>query len=108
MEKEIKPQVVSEKVLGLLHLARKAGALEFGFDACQRACMRGKVKLILTARDLSGRQKQSLKTLAEANNVKYREFGSKQMLGNAFNLRDVGVISVKDRNFASGIVSKLI
>jgi ribosomal protein L7Ae-like RNA K-turn-binding protein len=106
MDKKEKSQKMTEKVLGLLHLARKAGALKFGFDACQRSCQRGKARLIIAAADLSKRQKSSLLTVAEAQNIKYLEFGSKQMLGDSFNLRDVGIICVEDKNFASGVVQK--
>lgn len=106
MENKEKSQEAKEKITGLLHLARKAGRVVFGFAACERACMNGNASLILVAKDLAGRQKTSLRTVAEANNVKYLEFGSKHYLGEAFKIRDVGIICVQDKNFASGIVKK--
>ena len=95
-----------EKIISLLHMARKAGKILFGFDACERACLKGKAFLILAAGDLADRQKASLRTVAEANNVKFFEFASKHYLGTAFKIRDIGIICVQDKNFASGIVQK--
>lgn len=106
MEKQEKSQEMRDKIMGLLHLARKAGKISFGFDACERACMNGKGRLILAAKDLAKRQKESLRMIAAANNLKYLEFASKHYLGAAFKVRDVGIICVQDRNFASGIVKK--
>ena len=106
MEKKEIRQDLETRVIGLLHLARKAGVVVTGFDACQRSCMKGSARLILVAKDLSGRQKSSLKAIAEAQNIKYLEFGTKQFLGDSFKVRDVGIICVEDKNFANGIVQK--
>ncbi|KQC06574.1 MAG: hypothetical protein APR54_07020 [Candidatus Cloacimonas sp. SDB] len=64
--------------------------------------------MLLMAEDLSSRQKSNLRNIADANNVKLVEFGSKEILGNSLKLRDVGIISVEDKNFARGIVLKLL
>lgn len=108
MDKKTQKAIVIEKVLNLLHLCRKAGKLETGFDACQRSCSQGRSNLLLMAEDLSSRQKSNLRNIADANNVKLVEFGSKEILGNSLKLRDVGIISVEDKNFARGIVLKLL
>ncbi|MCD4796773.1 MAG: hypothetical protein K8R49_06370 [Candidatus Cloacimonetes bacterium] len=34
-----------EKILNLLHIARKAGKLQFGYGACERSCTNGNSKL---------------------------------------------------------------
>jgi len=103
-KKEAKPE--NEKILNLLHMARKAGVVKLGFDASQRSCFQGKAKLILTAGDLSARQKQNIQSMADAYNVKFVEFASKQILGVSLNLRDVGILCIEDRNFASGIIKQ--
>jgi ribosomal protein L7Ae-like RNA K-turn-binding protein len=92
-----------EKVLNLLHMCRKAGKLKFGFDSCERSCYSGYSKLILVASDLAEKQKLKMTELAEAYNVKWAEVGTKEILGEAFKLRNLGVISVDDQNFAKGI-----
>jgi len=107
VEKE-KSKEMNEKVLNLLHIARKAGVVQLGFGACQRLCFQGKAKLILVAKDLSDKQKKNLKKMADAYNVKFFEFGSKQFLGNSFNLRDVGIICIEDKNLTNGIVKQLL
>ena len=107
VEKE-KSKEMNEKVLNLLHMARKAGSVQMGFGACQRSCFQGKARLIIVAKDLSEKQKMNLKKMADAYNVKFFEFGTKQFLGNSFNLRDVGILCVEDKNFTNGIVKQLL
>ena len=92
-----------EKVLNLLHMSRKAGKLTLGFDACERSCHSGHSKLILVASDLAEKQKLKITSVAEAYNVKWVEIGTKKLLGEAFNTRNLGIISVDDQNFAKGI-----
>ncbi len=97
----------NEKVLNLLHMARKAGALTFGFDACKRSCFQGTAKLILLTLDLSKNQKIEMIKAANAYNVKWTEMGTKEIFGEAFKTRDLGIISVEDVNFAKGIIKWL-
>lgn len=95
-----------DKVLNLLHMARKAGHLIFGFDACKRSCMAGKAKLLILAEDLAIRQKSDMINVSEACNVKWVEMGTKEKFGEAFKTRDLGIISIEDHNFAKGILKK--
>lgn len=96
-----------EKILSLLHLTRKAGKLQFGFDACERSCLRGKAKLLIYASDLKDKRKRDYITLAEAFNVKIIEFASKQTFQESFKIRKVGILSIEDKNFAKGITAKM-
>ncbi|MCF7793105.1 MAG: ribosomal L7Ae/L30e/S12e/Gadd45 family protein [Candidatus Cloacimonetes bacterium] len=95
-----------EKVLNLLHMARKAGHLIVGFDACKRSLMAGDAKLLILAEDLASRQKSEMINVSEACNVKWIEIGTKEKFGEAFKTRDLGIISVEDHNFAKGILKK--
>jgi len=92
-----------EKVLNLLHMARKAGSVIFGFDACKRSCFQGSARLLILADDLSKTQKNEMIKVAEAYNVKWAELGTKEIFGEAFKTRDLGIISVEDANFVKGI-----
>ncbi|HPR18109.1 MAG TPA: ribosomal L7Ae/L30e/S12e/Gadd45 family protein [Candidatus Cloacimonadota bacterium] len=92
-----------EKIINLLHMARKAGKVEFGLDACKRACFHRASNLIILATDLNEKKKTEMQDVAGANNVKCVEMGTKSDFGIAFNLRDLGIISVEDVNFANGI-----
>lgn len=93
-----------EKILNLLHMCRKAGKLACGFDACERSCLNGQSKLLLVASDLANNQKESIRLLAESCHVKWAKTGTKERLGSAFKIRDLGVVSVDDQNFANGII----
>ena len=93
-----------QKVLNLLHMARKAGKVQMGFDACERCCSGGIAKLLIAAEDLAEKKKIKLKELADAYNVKFLVFGLKSRYGQEFKIRDLGVICVEDINFSKGIV----
>jgi hypothetical protein len=67
------------KIINLLHLARKSGKLQFGFDACEKSCFKGKSRL-----------------------------GTKKLFGESFKTRDVGIISIEDHNFAKGIIRLIV
>ncbi|MBC8385308.1 MAG: ribosomal L7Ae/L30e/S12e/Gadd45 family protein [Candidatus Cloacimonetes bacterium] len=99
-EQEIKQQ----KAMNLLHLAMKAGKLQQGFDACERSCNRNFSSLLIMAEDVSERTKKRIIELGKKTNTKTVEFGSLDFFGNAFNKRNIGIISVDDPNFTKGIL----
>jgi ribosomal protein L7Ae-like RNA K-turn-binding protein len=106
MDFEEKEKMNIEKILNLLHMSRRAGHLVLGFDACKRSCLAGKCNLLILAEDLAEKKKAEAKDIAEACNVKWIELGAKSIFGQAFKTRDLGIISVEDKNFAKGILSK--
>jgi Ribosomal protein HS6-type (S12/L30/L7a) len=92
-----------DKMIKLLHLARRARKLVFGFDACKRSVSAGHSHLIVLATDLVSRSKQEMISIAEAYDVQWLQAGTKNAFGSAFQARDIGIISVEDANFAKGI-----
>ena len=48
---------MEDKVINLLHMARKARKLKSGYDACERSCFSNNAKLLIYASDLSERGK---------------------------------------------------
>ena len=97
-------EVKQQKVLNLLHLVRKAGKLKLGFDACERSILSGKSNLLLFCSDLSKNTQNRLQRLLTNYNTKSQKFGTKSFLGNAFKIKDLGVLSIEDKNFANGII----
>lgn len=93
-----------QKVLNLLHLVRKAGKLKLGFDACERSVLSGKSKFLIYCSDLSKNTQNRLQNLLNEHKIKSQEFGTKSLFGNAFKTKDLGIISIEDKNFASGII----
>jgi ribosomal protein L7Ae-like RNA K-turn-binding protein len=92
-----------DKMIKLLHLARRARKMVFGFDACKRSVSAGHSHLVILASDLVNRSKQEMIAIAEANGVQWLQAGTKDAFGSAFQARDIGIISVEDANFAKGI-----
>jgi len=45
--------------------------------------------------------------MANANNVKIVEYGSKSLFGREFKIRDIGIICIEDANFAKGILRSI-
>ena len=93
-----------QMVLNLLHLTRKAGKLKLGFDACERSILSGKSDLLLFCSDLSQNTQNRLQNLLKKHNTKSKKFGTVSLLGNAFKTKDLGILSIEDKNFASGIL----
>ena len=98
---------MDDKIINLLHMARKAGKLKSGFDACERSCFTNNAKLLIHASDLAEKRKNHLLNLASANNVKIIEYGSKSLFGSVFKIRDIGIICIEDANFAKGILRSI-
>lgn len=88
-------------------MARKAGKVEFGFDASIRACQSANCKLLIHAEDLAKKQVLRLQTVVDDFNVKMISLGTKKDFGEEFKLRDVGIICIKDTNFAKGILKSV-
>lgn len=99
---------MEDKVMNLLHLARKAGKLQFGFDACERSCFSSHAKLVIYASDLSHNTLKNLIEMVQANNVKSIELSTKKNFGSTFKIRETGIITVNDSNFAKGILSLIV
>ena len=96
------------KVINLLHLARKAGKLQFGFDACEKSCFKGKSRLVIYVSDLSEKSKRKLISMANAYNTKVIEIGTKGLFGETFKTRDVGILSIENNDFAKGIIRLIV
>jgi len=95
---------MEDKIINLLHMARKAGKLKSGYDACERSCFSNNARLLICASDIAERTKNHLLNMANANNIKIIEFGSKALFGREFKIRDIGIICIEDANFAKGIL----
>lgn len=96
-------QIGKEKALRLLGLARKAGAVQFGAEACEKMSRQGKTQLLLLASD-AGQSTQSRFThLSEQTGVELIRLGEAQELAAAIGKEKVVVIALSSRDFADGI-----
>ncbi len=109
MAEEIRQEAgegTAEKLIAILSLARRAGAVELGYDASARACLRGRARLLVLASDLGGTARRRAENLAQECGVERLELGDKETLGKALGYRDIGVVAVCDPHFARGLTGK--
>ena len=95
------------KTLSLLGLARRAGRLEAGFDACQKAARAGKAALLAAAGDISDKTYKNLCYEAQRAGIPaVRLTASIQELGHACGVR-AGIVAVNDKGFAGAVIKEL-
>ncbi len=88
------------KLLSLAGLARRAGKLSLGFDACEDSMKSGKAQLLLLAADLSERTVRNISNTADKTNTcVIRTKIPMEQLGAAVG-KVTGIISVNDSGFA--------
>lgn len=92
-----------DKLLSLLGLARRAGRLEAGFDACRAAAREGRSALLAAAADVSPKTYKNLEYEARRAGIEaVRVPAGMFELGKACGVR-AGVVSVNDKGFAAAL-----
>lgn len=84
-----------------LHLARKAGALSRGYDACREALENGQAKLLLYAGDGAGKRIAALRAKAEEEAVAACAFADKKRLGNLLGRSAVAFLTINEAGLAA-------
>ena len=96
-----------DKVLSLLGLARQAGRLEAGFDACRKAARSGRAALLVAAADISEKTYKNLCYEARRSGAEAVRLGTgMDELGRACGVR-AGVVAVNDKGFAGAVLKEL-
>lgn len=93
--------------LGLLGLARRAGAVTPGVSATRRALGAGVVRLVLLATDASETQWKKVRGRARGAGVPVEAVASRAHLGRALGRTEISVAGVTDRSFARQLQEKL-
>ncbi|WP_322172425.1 L7Ae/L30e/S12e/Gadd45 family ribosomal protein [Acutalibacter caecimuris] len=92
-----------DKALSLLGLARRAGRLEAGFDACRKAARSGRAALLVAAGDISEKTYKNLCYEAHRAGIPALRLATPQaLLGHACGVR-AGVLAVNDQGFAAAV-----
>lgn len=95
-----------DKALSLLGLARRAGRLDAGFDACRKAARAGKAALLAAAGDISDKTYKNLRYEAQRAGIPaVRLKASIEELGHACGVR-AGVVAVNDKGFAGAVIKE--
>ena len=95
------------KVLSLLGLACRAGAVVSGEFAAENAVKKGKAKLCIVALDASDNTKKLFHDKCSSYNVPIIETGTKEELGKSMGKEMRASLSITDQGFASS-VNKLL
>lgn len=94
-------------VLGLLGLARRAGAVTPGVGATRRALGAGAVRLVLVATDASETQRKKVRGRARGAGVPLEAVASRAVLGRALGRTELSAAGVTNRSFAKQLLEKL-
>lgn len=95
------------RLLSMISLSKKAGKLLVGFDRVKDASCAGKVKLLLTATDLSEKTLKSIAYLSDTENIACRVLPiTMDELWYEIGQR-TGILAITDAGFAKKICSML-
>lgn len=97
----------TNSALGILGLARRAGAVVHGTEAARRVLRDGSARLLLIACDASEVQRQKLLRLLSHRDVPWVEAGTRQELGQAIGSAPVTAIAVVADSFAKQMCGQL-
>ena len=93
---------VTEKIKALLAISLKAGKLAAGYSAVLDALDKGRVELLLYARDLSKGTKEKI-TIPESKSIRNATLFTRDEFGRMLNRDLVGVIAILDKGLADAL-----
>ncbi|MBP3361134.1 MAG: ribosomal L7Ae/L30e/S12e/Gadd45 family protein [Clostridia bacterium] len=96
-----------DKVLGMIGLAKRAGAVSAGGFLCTDAIKKRTARLVIIAADASEKSKKSIIDSCIFYKIPFLEFSVKDELGRYSGGGEKSVISINDRNFAEAIIKKI-
>lgn len=95
---------MTDKLLGLLGLARRAGWLIFGSDAVEREIKGGRAGVVLLSSDASPRTIKNIKEICEkAGTDIYAVPYDKMAIGHAIGRGETAVAAVTDKAFSARV-----
>ncbi len=97
----------SNKVMGTLGLAMKAGSVVSGEFMTEKAIRDGSAKLVIVADDASDNTKKKFSDSCRYYKIPYAQFGDRDSLGKALGKRFRASLAVTDRGFAVSVGKNL-
>ncbi|MDX1493570.1 MAG: L7Ae/L30e/S12e/Gadd45 family ribosomal protein [Longimicrobiales bacterium] len=97
----------TRSALGLLGLARRAGAVAPGTEAVRRAIREGQALLILIAKDASSVQLEKIRTTLHDRSIPQAVLGDRNTLGAAIGFARLTAVAITDRALADRLVAEL-
>ena len=93
----------TEKIIGLLGLANRAGQISAGAMQTEKAIMAGKCKLLLIAEDVAPETLKRLLIMTEQAGTPTLKILTKLQLGTAIGKSPKAAIAINDNGFASSL-----
>ena len=98
--------MINNKICGLLGLARRAGKLTFGTEACLQEIDKNRVNLIIIATDAAERTKMNFNNICKERKVPIFEVLDIESISKSIGQTNKAVIGIKDKNFAKEIAKR--
>lgn len=95
------------KVMQLLGLARRAGAIAPGTDAVRHAVRAGEARVVLLAGDASPVQLDKIARTMNECSIPIARMGNREMLGAAVGLAPLSAVAVTNASLAEQLVAEL-
>ncbi len=96
-----------KNILGMIGLAKRAGALSVGAVACEASIKSRTAKLVIVAVDASDNSRKTVKDSCSYYKIPCLEFSDMENLGRFSGGGEKAVIAVNDENFASALIQKI-
>lgn len=97
----------TDKVLGMIGLAQKAGKVVSGEFMTEGAIKDGSAKLVIIASDVSENTRKKFSNSCSYYHVPYREYSDKETLGHAMGKEFRASLAVTDEGLAQAIWKKM-
>lgn len=97
----------TDKVLSMLGLAAKAGAIASGEFSTEKSVKEGKAFLVIVAEDASENTKKNFRDMTAYYKIPMYTYSAKEMLGHAIGKELRASIAVNNENFALNIEDKI-
>ncbi len=95
--------MIDRKILGLIGLSAKARKVCFGADSVEKQIKKGKVKLLIIAKDSSERTKDKFKKLSNEYKVPIIIIGQIETLSKAIGKSNKAILGIEDINLSKEI-----
>jgi ribosomal protein L7Ae-like RNA K-turn-binding protein len=95
------------KIYSFLGLAKKAGKLIAGEEACERALKSEKVHLIIVSSDASDNTKKKFTDKSKYRDVEIRFFGEKELIGRYVGKEIRSVVAILEVGFANRLMEMI-
>ena len=96
-----------DKVLSMLGLAAKAGAVASGEFSTEKSVKEGKAFLVIVAEDASDNTKKHFRDMTTFYEVPMYVFGTKEELGRCIGKEFRASLAITDENLANAVENKL-